>query len=139
MAIKIKKELVHENNCFDLNINGTKENILFKAGDIANILDISNYRQQCKHFDDTEKVLLLHDTSGGKQKVLFLTINGVFKVISKNKKRINFVVRKVDKEHDSMDIEIDDELADFENEQETRMNRNKDKIYQHLTRGINVI
>jgi len=108
MAIKIKKELVHENNCFDLNINGTKENILFKAGDIANILDISNYRQQCKHFDDTEKVLLLHDTRGGKQKVLFLTINGVFKVISKNKKRISIVLYSWIKEivNDISNIEI---------------------------------
>ncbi len=88
----MKKEFVYENSCFDLNITGTKENIIFKSSDIANILDISNFRYQTKHFDNTEKVLSLYDTIGGKQKNLFLTINGVNKLLSKNKKGISIAL-----------------------------------------------
>ena len=63
-------------------IKGTYDKPLFRASDIANILEMSNIRATIQHFDNTEKVVNRVDTRGGNQKVTFLTEKGLYKTIT---------------------------------------------------------
>ena len=53
-------------------IKGSYEEPLFRANDIAEILEISNIRTTIQHFDKSEKVVHIMDTIGGSQQVTFL-------------------------------------------------------------------
>jgi prophage antirepressor-like protein len=46
---------------------------LFRANDIAEILEIANIRSTIQNFDKSEKVVHSMDTLGGTQHVTFLT------------------------------------------------------------------
>jgi prophage antirepressor-like protein len=69
-------------------IKGDLENPLFRANDIATVLDINNIRTSTLDFDDTEKVIETIQTSGGSQQVSFLTEKGLYKVLFKCRKPI---------------------------------------------------
>ncbi len=72
----------------NINIKGTYDNPLFKASDIAAILDLTNVRVSIKDFDDRHKVLETIDTPGGKQEVIFLTEKGLYLLLFRSKKSI---------------------------------------------------
>ena len=67
-------------------IKGTVENPLFRASDVALILEISNIRASIKDFNESEKVVQTMTTPGGPQKVLFLTRTGLFRLLFRSKK-----------------------------------------------------
>jgi len=67
-------------------IKGTVENPLFRASDVALILEISNIRASIKDFNESEKVVQTMTTPGGPQKVLFLTQMGLFMLLFRSKK-----------------------------------------------------
>ena len=67
-------------------IKGTVENPLFRASDVALILEISNIRSSIKDFNESEKVVQTMTTPGGPQKVLFLTQTGLFRLLFRSKK-----------------------------------------------------
>ena len=67
-------------------IKGTVENPLFRASDVALILEISNIRASIKDFNESEKVVQTMTTPGGPQKVLFLTQTGLFMLLFRSKK-----------------------------------------------------
>ena len=67
-------------------IKGTVENPLFRASDVALILEISNIRTSIKDFNESEKVVQTMTTPGGPQKVLFLTQTGLFRLLFRSKK-----------------------------------------------------
>lgn len=69
-------------------IKGTHENPLFRASDIGEVLEIANIRTTIQHFNDTEKVLLEHNTLGGIQQTTFLTEKGLYKILFKSRKPI---------------------------------------------------
>ena len=69
-------------------IKGSYEEPLFRANDIAEILEISNIRTTIQHFDKSEKVVHIMDTIGGSQQVTFLTEKGLYKVLFKSRKPI---------------------------------------------------
>ena len=69
-------------------IKGTYDKPLFRASDIANILEMSNIRATIQHFDNTEKVVNSIDTLGGNQQVTFLTEKGLYKILFKSRKPI---------------------------------------------------
>ena len=69
-------------------IRGNAENPLFRANDIATVLDISTIRTTILHFDDSEKVVETIKTNGGSQQVTFLTEKGLYKVLFKSRKPI---------------------------------------------------
>jgi prophage antirepressor-like protein len=58
---------------FHVNIQGTHEEPLFQANQIAKILDIKKIRNSIKDFNEDEKGALSTDTLGGEQKCLFIT------------------------------------------------------------------
>jgi len=67
-------------------IKGTVDNPLFRASDVALILEISNIRASIKDFNESEKVVQTMTTPGGPQKVLFLTQTGLFMLLFRSKK-----------------------------------------------------
>ena len=64
-------------------IKGDLENPLFRANDIATVLDINNIRTSTLDFEHTEKVIEIIQTTGGSQQVSFLTEKGLYKVLFK--------------------------------------------------------
>ena len=74
-------------------IKGTIESPLFRASDIALILEISNIRASIKDFNESEKVVQTMTTPGGPQKVLFLTRTGLFRLLFRSKNPIALQVQ----------------------------------------------
>ena len=71
-------------------VYGTNEEPLFKANEIGNIIGIKNIRDAIKDFDEDEKRddVGLTDTIGRTQQMLFLTENGLYRLLMKSKKPI---------------------------------------------------
>ncbi len=61
--------LAFTNNNFksDILVRGSFEEPLFKANDIANVLEISNIRASTLHFDETQKITQTIETETGKR------------------------------------------------------------------------
>ena len=74
-------------------IKGTIEAPLFRASDIALILEISNIRASIKDFNEYEKVVQTMTTPGGPQKVSFLTHTGLFRLLFRSKNPIALQVQ----------------------------------------------
>jgi prophage antirepressor-like protein len=62
-------------------IKGTEDTPLFRASDVANILDISNIKSCIVDFDETQKVVQKVDSIVGSQDVIFLTEKGLYKLL----------------------------------------------------------
>jgi len=69
-------------------IKGTPDDPLFRASDVATILEIGNIRPSLQNFDDSEKVIYTMQTQGGMQDITFLTEKGLYKVLFKSRKTI---------------------------------------------------
>lgn len=85
----------HSNDCAQqITILGTHDEPLFKANDVANILEIQNIRGLMLDWDSSEKVVHVTDTPGGKQKAVFLTESGLYRLIFRSNKPIAEQFRK---------------------------------------------
>ena len=69
-------------------IKGTINDPLFRASDIAEILELNNFRSSITGFDDSEKVVRKSSTLGGLQEVTFLTEKGLYKLLFRSRKPI---------------------------------------------------
>jgi prophage antirepressor-like protein len=79
----------NENNLHtEIVIKGTYQEPLFRANDIAEILEMGNIRSTIQNFDKSEKVVHTMDTLGGSQRVTFLTEKGLYKILFKSRKPI---------------------------------------------------
>jgi len=74
-------------------IKGTVDAPLFRASDVALILEIINIRAAIKDFNESEKVVQTMTTPGGPQKVLFLTRTGLFRLLFRSKNPIALQVQ----------------------------------------------
>lgn len=72
----------------DINIQGTVEKPLFQANQIGDLLEITNIRTSIRHFEDHEKVIVNINTAGGKQNVLFLTEDGLYRLLQNSTKPV---------------------------------------------------
>jgi prophage antirepressor-like protein len=72
----------------DILIKGTHKNPMFKANDVADLLDIKHIRSVINEFDETEKVSISIKTAGGEQMVNFLTESGLYSLIFRSKKPV---------------------------------------------------
>lgn len=72
----------------NVNIQGTSDNPLFQANQIGKILGYSRIRDVIIDYDDDEKVADLTRTLGGEQEVIFLTENGLYKLLFRTNKPI---------------------------------------------------
>ncbi len=84
----IIKAFENNNMQMHITIKGTREEPLFRASDIGAILDIATIRTSIKDFDNTEKAVHVMNTIGGDQKVLFLTEQGLYKLLFRSEKPI---------------------------------------------------
>lgn len=67
-------------------VKGTHESPLFRASDVALVLDIVSIRSIIRNYNDDEKVTHTIDTMGGPQDVTFLTEKGLYKLLFKSRK-----------------------------------------------------
>ena len=86
--MEIVKAFADNNLCVEITIMGSYTDLLFKANDIGEILEIINIRSNIKNFDDTEKVMQTMETSTGSKQVAFLTEKGLYKILFKSRKPI---------------------------------------------------
>jgi prophage antirepressor-like protein len=84
----IVKAFVENNSEYKITIKGTPEDPLFRASDIAEILDIKNIRQVLPSLDDDDHVLVSINTPGGIQNVTFLTEKGLYHVLFTSRKQL---------------------------------------------------
>jgi prophage antirepressor-like protein len=73
---------------YTINIQGTYENPLFQANQIAQLLELKNMHNQICKFNDSQKVLLATESRGGMQKTVFLTESGLYRLLSRSTKPI---------------------------------------------------
>lgn len=74
---------------YEINIQGTQEEPLFQSNQIGQILDIKQIRTTIASFDDDEKVVAYSmDATNRKQKMTFLTENGLYRMLSISRKPI---------------------------------------------------
>ena len=59
--------------------------VLFCAQDIGKILNVKRIRTSIAHFTDAEKIKRLTKTTGGEQQMLFLTYNGLLKILRRTR------------------------------------------------------
>jgi prophage antirepressor-like protein len=100
------KEIKTDNNCivkaFENNpiailhedINNKKV-YYFKAADIGKVLGILNIRQSIQNYDDDERVVRkVYDPQGTLQDTIFLTSQGVYRLLYNSKKEVAKKFRK---------------------------------------------
>ncbi len=82
----IKAFKLNENN-YNLNVQGTYKDPLFKAVDIQNILEMENIKNLTRDLEiNKEKKIVEIKTNGGKQKIMFLTKDGLYKILNRSRK-----------------------------------------------------
>ena len=69
-------------------IKGTREEPLFRASDIGEVLGITNIRTNLQNFNENDKTTLTIQTKGGNQDVTFLTEKGLYKILFRSRKPI---------------------------------------------------
>lgn len=72
----------------EITIIGTVEQPLFKANDIADLLNMSNIRVVLADFDETEKCVSNAYTARGYKDINFLTEKGLYKLLFRSRKPI---------------------------------------------------
>jgi prophage antirepressor-like protein len=99
------EEIKQDNNCIVRAFENNSISILqedinnkkiyyFKASDVAKVLDISHIRSSIQNYDSDEKGVRKVHTLGGDQDVLFLTSQGVYRLLYNSKKDIAKKFRK---------------------------------------------
>ena len=61
---------------------------LFRASDVANVLEVTNIRRTVQNYTDKERVCQKCNTLGGLQDVVFLTSHGVYRLLYSTNKKV---------------------------------------------------
>ncbi len=80
--------LVKQFQNLHITVHGTYEEPLFKAKDIGELLDIRNIRHAVSNFNDKQRCVVFNDTPGGKQDVVYLTEQGLYKLLMRSRKKV---------------------------------------------------
>jgi len=72
---------------FHINIIGTVEEPLFQANQIAKLLGIKNIHDSISNYNENMKVIGEGYTLGGKQKIIYLTEIGLYKLLFRSNKK----------------------------------------------------
>ena len=73
---------------YHINIQGSIEQPLFQANQIASLLEMNNLRKSMLNFDENDKVVSRGNTPGGMQNITFLTESGLYKILAKSVKPV---------------------------------------------------
>lgn len=84
----ILKTFLLNNSAYEVHIINDNAKLYFKAADIGRVLGITNIHNSIIHFDDTEKGLRETETPGGVQNIVFLTREGVYRLVMRSNKAI---------------------------------------------------
>ena len=119
--MEIVKAFNSNNLHTEIVIKGTYEKPLFRANDIATVLEISNIRTSINDFNESEKVVHSMDTLGGQQSVTFLTAKGLYKILFKSRKPIaekfqNWVCEVIEEIRLTGNYNLEKQLKDAKNE-----------------------
>jgi prophage antirepressor-like protein len=71
-----------------IDIQGTIDEPLFRASQIADLLDIACIHTSLRNFDSDEKVLHLVPSQGGPQQTMFLTELGLYRILGQSRKPV---------------------------------------------------
>ena len=81
---------------FEFNIQGTSDDPLFQANHVGRLLGIRHYvSASLRDFEEDEKVSILAQTNGGKQRITFLTKKGVKRMIANSRKPVGLEMAKM--------------------------------------------
>jgi len=86
--MEILEAFVINNKEYNINILWKDDEALFRATEIANILEINNIHTSILNFDDDEKILCNIITNSGNKESIFLTENGIYRLLMQSRKPI---------------------------------------------------
>jgi prophage antirepressor-like protein len=84
----ILQAFVLDNTTHNVAIKWADDKPLFRASEIGDILEIKNVRTSIKNFDLDEKQVLIVYTNGGERENIFLTEQGVYRLLMLSRKPI---------------------------------------------------
>lgn len=129
--MEVVKQFTSNDLHTEISIKGSYEKPLFRAGDIALILDIKNINTTIQNFNETEKTLIQLSTIGGEQLINFLTIKGLYKLLFRSKKPIaekfqNWVCEVLEEIRLNGKYELEKQLQEKNKELEEKENEKKE-------------
>ena len=86
--MEILKAFIQDDKQYNITILWENEESLFKASEIGDLLDIKKIYSSITDYDKDEKVIRNINTNGGNQDVVFLTEEGLYKLIMQSRKPI---------------------------------------------------
>lgn len=122
----------------EITIKGTIENPLFRASDIAAILDIQNIRMSIKEYDHTEKDdVSVTDVIGRNQQVTFLTEKGLYKVLFRSRKPIaeqfqNWICEVIKEIRLTGQYKLNKEVEELKQQLEEKQDELQQKDHSHF-------
>ena len=82
------------NHGISINIQGTPDDLLFQASQIGSLLGLVNIRSAIKDFDEDEKVVISTGITGRHQRILLLTVFGMYRLLGMSRKPLAHPFRK---------------------------------------------
>ena len=92
--MEIVKAFTENNLHTEIIIKGTNEFPLFRASDIAEILEMTNIRVVMQDFDETEKITIDCQTKSGIKGINYLTEQGLYQILFRSNKPIAKIFKK---------------------------------------------
>ena len=86
--MEVIKDFTTNNYEKSITILGTNDNLLFRASEIAEILEIKCISTSTADFDENEKIYKKIQTPGGNQNITFITEIGLYKLLFRSRKKI---------------------------------------------------
>jgi prophage antirepressor-like protein len=125
--------LVKQFNGLNIEVHGTYDEPLFKAKDIGDLLEMRNIREVIKNFNEKQKGVSLTDTPGGRQEVVFLTEQGLYKLLMRSRKKIaeqfqDWVCEVIEEIRRKGKYELEEQIK----LKELELTKYKEKIYEEI-------
>jgi prophage antirepressor-like protein len=133
----IIKTFILDNSNYEVNILIENGKPLFRASDIAKILNLTNIHKSIRDYDNDEKVLTKSSTLGGIQETTFLTKHGIYRLLMRSNKLIarpfqKWIYNILDTIEETGKYELKEEIEKIKEE-------NKNKIENIINEKTNEI
>ena len=134
--------IMEDGSKYNVNILWKDGKPLFRACELATILDIRHIRTTLSNYDDDEKVLHAIQTNGGEQETLFLTQTGLYRLLMTSRKPIarpfqKWIAHIIESINDTGRFELQTRLEQLEKnaaEQLTLKIMNEGEKFKEMTR-----
>ena len=142
----ILQEFVFNNSSHEVHIlRNEDDDPLFRASDIGKVLGIKKIRNSISDFDEIEKVARTVGTLGGDQEMIYLTEQGVFKLVMCSRKPVakpfqNWVFKVIKEIRKTGKYELQQEISHIKESHESLFRQYKDsedeRIHKTLVEGF---